>query len=330
MLRRFDQRLGQPRWTLVGTGEPEITFLKGGDWGPDLTRSIFKGGVWDFYESGESPSFRFTPSEGADVREDLYPIWGRHTQTGDTIKFSGETHSGMSSSVSITGLIHMSGQNAILDVVHAIGVNGEQIAKIRQTLNVAGSVAAEQRQTPVGGISAPAKYVVSFNGAVDGVKFDSLPGVVQFMEPGHDDPNPLSVSISTDSQSLLGSILCTSFTRLRGGRGVVNSTVVMDGQGRIALTLVPKPDIVSVAWLDALSGTLLDRLQDPAPLRPGAALNGLISFDVKAMRQATFSGACHVFVTEEQVSGEIHATRIAADGQRSDYVARFTGTRFKR
>ena len=59
------------RIVLTGTGEPQITFLKGGLWGTERTQGIFKGSRWTIFPNG---TFWFQPPATADVRDDLYPI----------------------------------------------------------------------------------------------------------------------------------------------------------------------------------------------------------------------------------------------------------------
>lgn len=287
---------------LVGMDEPHITFLKGGQWGPERTRSVFKGGSWTIYPDG---TFMFQPAVMADVRNDLYPIKGIYTRIGDTLEFQGKQQCELGASSALDGTMKMEGDAIALDIIHTVASSTQCIARVTQVLSFGPPITEPEICIIIKGIRIPSLYTISLSGDVDGNLFGPLNGSLKLFLPDDTDSNPFRVELSTENTGSIGTLFWTSFSQYPHGQGLSCGTVTLNNEDLIILETRDNNSRISPSWFTRLSVLYVGDITQGVTGKQG---------------KLTFS------LRDGHISGTIHATGTSNLQQISVYQAQLLGT----
>ena len=272
--------------SLTGTKEPQFQILKGARWGTERLQGMFSGANWIFFEDN---TFVFAPPSTADIRDDLFPIFGNYSQVNNSWEFQGERQSS-GAAASVDGIIRLEGDKAVLDAFYAVSaMDSQKIVRISQTLSQEKVQATySPPKTEIEGIKVPSTFNISLQGETEAQTFDSLSGTLK-IEPTlfPEDPNPFLVTLETNARESNGSISWLSSAPLSMGNSKI---AVIDGQVR--LNLAPSQgERTDIIWYTQPSGN--------------------------ANEASNIQG--------NQISGEIKASGNSWLWQSSTYVGKFTG-----
>ena len=297
--------------TFVGTDDLQIERLAGS---PALstsrTEAVFSRGTWQFLEGGR---FVFTPSPGAYVRQDVFPINGTYSVLDEQITLQGESQSEENSDIfSIDGTVQLQGSTAQINIIYAATARGsESVVQISQVLTEA-SQSTEEEVAIIGGVSVPSEFAVSFTGSVDDQAFGSLSGNLKILpSPYGNDINPFFVSLSTDVQNEFGSFYWVSKGERSPGLSSSNESYsrLAVENGQVAVNLNPSEGNArsDIFWFTEDPGTLGQIAQ--APIGVNQVRRGEMSFKING----------------DQVEGTFSTSGTNWFGQESDYQADFSG-----
>ena len=288
--------------SLTGTKEPQFQILKGARWGTERLQGMFSGANWIFFEDN---TFVFAPPSTADIRDDLFPIFGNYSKVNNSWEFQGERQSS-GAAASVDGVIRLEGDKAVLDAFYAVSaMDSQKIVRISQTLSQKKLQATySPPKTEIEGIKVPSTFNISLQGETEAQTFDSLSGTLK-IEPTlfPEDPNPFLVTLETNARESNGSISWLSSAPLSMGNSKI---AVIDGQVR--LNLAPSQgERTDIIWYTQPSGNANEASNNKPVGVTGA--EGILTFSIQG----------------NQISGEIKASGNSWLWQSSTYVGKFTG-----
>jgi hypothetical protein len=287
---------------LVGVGEPHITFLKGGQWGPERTIGVFKGGAWTLYTDG---TFLFQPPLVADVRDDLYPIQGTCTLVNGILEFQGmqQSESGTASSA-LDGTMKMRYGTVCLDVIHTVASSMQQIVRVTQMLSSKLIVEDQPAPFSIAGFYIPLVYSIVLAGNVDGNTFGPLNGSLKLLPPGRADSNPFRLELTTEYTRSTGSLFWTSFLQYLHGQGLQCSKITICEDDQVILETLENVNPVSPSWFTTQVVPAIGQIMQGV-----TGEQGQLAISPRA----------------EHLSGTIHAKGTSDLGQNSIYQAQILG-----
>ena len=264
---------------------------------------IFVYGSWIFLDDG---TFFFAPSANADVRDDLFPIFGNYIQDNNTLLINGERNS-FGASASIDGTISLTEKEPHLDIIYSISSHSYNIVKISQILTPKNiKLAYDLPVIEIEGITIPSTYKIALQGEIDGKSFDSLYGFIKIKPNNnlekHNNPFVLTLQIYAPDKN--GNLEWSSEELFSS-----SSSEMTINNNQISLKLKPSVSVFNdLNWWAVPTGYAKNVTTDPVVV---TGTEGNLTFTIE----------------KNQVSGTITTTGYSAASQISTYQAKFTGER---
>ncbi len=288
--------------TLVGTGEPRVVFLMGGQWGPEHIINVFKGGTWTF---STDQTFLFQPSSTADLCNELYPVSGTYTFTNGVLDIQGMQQNGSHTASNIlNGVLRIQDEVIQMEIIQTLTSTQKSVARISQMLYPRPTAQDSSTTIYATSFPLPSTYSIILTGRVDDDTFGPISGSLRLQPADRADINPLRVELTTERRGNIGSIYWASFLQRPHGQGLQCATITLPTQQQILLETTPEYNAVSPSWF-----TMKTTIDIGRPVQNVTGQQGQMTFSLEI--------GC--------LSGMIHLQGISDRKQESVYQAHITG-----